>query len=97
MFQTYGIPPEIIKNLTFCLLKHIQKGNPHWKRLEAMKNLDQLDHFQDKHLYLLAEILLDPAMDLREMAKYILNRVYGIDNKTSLLNRMQAKEDVPKM
>lgn len=97
MFQTYDIPPEIINNLTFCLLKHIQKGNPHWKRLEAMKNLDQLDHFQDKHLYLLAEILLDPAMDLREMAKYILNRVYGIDNKTSLLNRMQAKEDVPKM
>ncbi|XP_029570066.1 WD repeat-containing protein 87-like [Salmo trutta] len=97
MFQTYDIPPEIINNLTFCLLKHIQKGNPHWKRLEAMKNLDQLDHFQDQHLYLLAEILLDPAMDLREMAKYILSRVYGIDNKTSLLNRMQAKEDVPKM
>uniref|UniRef100_A0A4W5JPD1 Uncharacterized protein n=1 Tax=Hucho hucho TaxID=62062 RepID=A0A4W5JPD1_9TELE len=96
MFQTYEIPPEIIKNLTFCLLKHIQKGNPHWKRLEAMKNLDQLDHFQDKHLYLLAEVLLDPAMDLREMAKYILSRVYGIDNKTSLLNRMQANEDVPK-
>uniref|UniRef100_A0A4W5JL33 Uncharacterized protein n=1 Tax=Hucho hucho TaxID=62062 RepID=A0A4W5JL33_9TELE len=93
MFQTYEIPPEIIKNLTFCLLKHIQKGNPHWKRLEAMKNLDQLDHFQDKHLYLLAEVLLDPAMDLREMAKYILSRVYGIDNKTSLLNRMQANED----
>lgn len=97
MFQTYDIPPEIINNLTFCLLKHIQKGNPHWKRLEAMKNLDQLDHFQDKHLYLLVKVLLDPAVDLREMAKYILNRVYGIDNKTSLLNRMQAKEDVPKM
>ncbi|XP_035647211.1 WD repeat-containing protein 87-like [Oncorhynchus keta] len=97
MFQTYDIPVEIINNLTFCLLKHIQKGNPHWKRLEAMKNLDQIDHFQDKHLYLLAEVLLDPAMELREMAKNILSRVYGIDNKTSLLNRMQANEDVPKM
>uniref|UniRef100_A0A8K9V8J3 Small-subunit processome Utp21 domain-containing protein n=1 Tax=Oncorhynchus mykiss TaxID=8022 RepID=A0A8K9V8J3_ONCMY len=93
MFQTYDIPPEITNNLTFCLLKHIQKGNPHWKRLEAMKNLDQIDHFQDKHLYLLAEVLLDPAMELREMAKNILSRVYGIDNKTSLLNRMQANED----
>uniref|UniRef100_A0A3P8YEM4 Uncharacterized protein n=1 Tax=Esox lucius TaxID=8010 RepID=A0A3P8YEM4_ESOLU len=96
LFQTYDIPPAVMRNVNVCLLKHIQKGNPCGKRLGGMKILNQLGLLQDKDLHLLVEVILDPAMELRKTVKYLLSHVYGIENKTTLLSRIQASEDPPK-
>ncbi|KAJ7990432.1 hypothetical protein DPEC_G00300260 [Dallia pectoralis] len=96
LFQTYDIPPAIVTEVNVCLLKHIQKGNPYGIRMGAMKLLEQLGLLQDKDLHLLAKVILDPAEDLRKMVRYLLSRVYSIENKTSLLNRIQAGKDQPK-
>ncbi|XP_062329661.1 WD repeat-containing protein 87-like isoform X3 [Osmerus eperlanus] len=89
LFKAYPIPPEIVEKLSLTLFKHMQNGNPLWKRLQAMKNLANLELLQDKDLFKLAEVLLDEVVDLRNMARDILSRFFHIDNMTALFPRLQ--------
>ncbi|XP_036440691.1 WD repeat-containing protein 87-like [Colossoma macropomum] len=93
--EAYGIPPEIKKELTLNLVRDFQKGNPNWKRLDALKTLLQMDLLLEKDLFAVAEALTDEGQDLRQLARDAVAQVYSINTKETLLARLHHTEVGP--
>ncbi|XP_062861204.1 WD repeat-containing protein 87-like [Trichomycterus rosablanca] len=92
LYQTYEIPPETKEMLSLTLLQNMQKGNPHWKRLRALKILFQLKLLKEKDMAVIAEVLIDKEHDLHQMARDVLAQVYSIKYKDKLLDHLCSKE-----
>ncbi|KAL7870807.1 hypothetical protein SRHO_G00083040 [Serrasalmus rhombeus] len=93
--EAYGIPPEIKKQLTHNLIRDVQKGNPNWKRLDALKTLLQLDLLLEEDLFAVAEALTDEGQDLRQLARDAVAQVFSINTKETLLARLHHIEEGP--